>query len=151
MSLNWDITKIKDSETLCWETTEDGESQMSAITETLIWATMFCYMDSITQKNYKDFHRRLIELEIVTGTGLISLRNKQTDEMSSRSPRLKEVEAHIGLSTNGSRKTTREWSSHLKQLVQDEAQRRIKLETYKDEFGELDSDLGQTEREEVLA
>ena len=36
MSLNWDITKIKDSETLCWETTEDGESQMSAITETLI-------------------------------------------------------------------------------------------------------------------
>jgi hypothetical protein len=105
-------------------------------------------MDKITKETYKDFHRRLIELEIASGQGLIRVQHIETNEVFYRSPSLEEIEAHIGLATNATRKTKREWGSHLKRVLQDEAQRRIKLEI--DEVIKINSEIAQSEKGEIL-
>lgn len=126
MALTWDLQSIDDTKNLCWIKQEDGTTKMNGLTETLIWATMFCCMNKISKQTYKDFHRRLIELEIASGgKGLLWQEHIETGERSFRSPTLEEVEAHIGLSTNATTKNKREWGNQLKRIVQDEAQTRI--------------------------
>ena len=67
MSLNWDLTTIENNKELCWvpSTEEAGKVELHTVTNVLIWATMLVGFSKITEKNYKDFHRRLIEWEVV--------------------------------------------------------------------------------------
>ena len=70
MALTWDLRAIKDNDNLCYinKSEKDGKPQgeMSPITNTLIWSTMFVGFNKITNKNYVQFHKRLIELEIAS-------------------------------------------------------------------------------------
>ena len=72
MALTWDLRAIKDNDNLCYINKAEGEDkgEMSPITNTLIWSTMFVGFSKITDKNYKQFHKRLIELELASGGGL---------------------------------------------------------------------------------
>ena len=120
MALTWDVTGIKDSEKLCWVTSkEEGKFEMGAVTNTLIWASMLIGMNIITEKNSKEFHRRLIEFEVVHGAGML------IEDGEARQPTLKEVQLHIGLKTNAIVMERRKWGNNIKRLVQEEANRRI--------------------------
>lgn len=123
MSLSWDLTAIVEKEKICWVPIEnqDGMVEMGALTNALVWATMLVGMNSITAKNSKEFHKRLIEFEIVHGTGML------TTEGTSRQPSLQEIQSHVGLKTNATPMTTGKWGSYLKKLVTAEADRRIKI------------------------
>ena len=129
MALNWDLTQIKNSETLCWTPSkeEEGKFQMHGVTEVLIWSTMLVGFSKITEKNYKDFHRRLIEWEVVAG-GMLMFWEKDKETPSNRMPTLQEVQAHIGLTTNASTKTNRQWTANLGTQVKEEASRQIRKE-----------------------
>ena len=129
MSLNWDLTKIENSEDLCWKPskTDIGKVEMSGVTEVLIWGTMIVSLGKITANNYKDFHRRLIEFQVVTGNGMLSATTAD-GERTNRMPTLQEVKAHIGLSTNVSPKTSRQWTSYIGQIVKETASDRIRKE-----------------------
>jgi|TARA_R110000824_G_scaffold392694_2_gene591241 hypothetical protein len=128
MSLNWDLTTIENNKELCWvpSTEEAGKVELHTVTNVLIWATMLVGFSKITEKNYKDFHRRLIEWEVVAD-GMIRSR-VEGGEWEDRMPTLQEVQAHIGLTTNASTKTNRQWISNLGTKVTEEASRRIHKE-----------------------
>ena len=129
MSLNWDLTRIENSQELCWKpsTEEIGKVEMNGVTEVLIYATMIVSIGRITPKTFRDFHRRLIEFQIVTGNGLLSSVTKDGKRIN-RMPTLQEVQAHIGLDTNVTTKTSRQWTSYLGQIIKEEATTRIRQE-----------------------
>ena len=135
MALTWDLTNIKDSDKVCWVETEEkndkGEPMydMNPITNVMIWGSMFIGMDTITEKTYKEFHKRLIEMEIVTGSGMLQAEktgaNKETYK-DSRQPTLEEIQLHIGLKTNASRMESRKWGSNVRRIVKEEAEKKIR-------------------------
>jgi len=120
MALTWDLTEIKDSKELCWvPSSEEGKVELGVVTHTLIWASMLIGMNSITEKNSKEFHKRLIEFEVVHGAGMI------IEDGETRQPTLKEVQLHAGLKTNAITMESRKWGNNIKRLVKEEANRRI--------------------------
>ena len=125
MALTWDLRQIKDSDNLCYINKSENEPQgeMSAITNTLIWSTMFVGFSKITDKNYKQFHKRLIELELASGGGLLV-----ADDGHSRQPTIHEVKPHVGLSTNASVQSNSQWSRNIARIIQETAEKRIKHE-----------------------
>lgn len=121
MALTWDLTEIKDAKELCWVPSkqEKGKVELGVVTHTLIWASMLIGMNIITEKNSKEFHRRLIEFEVVHGAGML------IEDGKNRQPTLTEVQAHAGLKTNAVVMEGRKWGNNLKRLVKEEANRRI--------------------------
>lgn len=59
MSLNWNLSAIKDFHTVCWYAVEGEKSQLKPVTNTLIWSTLTVGMPEITQSNWKEFFMRL--------------------------------------------------------------------------------------------
>lgn len=125
MALTWDLTEIKDSQKICWipATDEEGKVEMGALTTTLIWATIFVGMNRITEKNSKEFHKRLIECEIIQGRGMLIEHNEL--DKKTRQPTLEEVQSHIGLKTNAVFMNSRQWGINIKRMVKEEATKRI--------------------------
>ena len=135
MALTWDLTKIKDSDKICWIETDEKNDKgepvydMNPITNVMIWGSMFIGMDTITEKTYKEFHKRLIEMEIVTGAGMLQAEKvgaNQETYKDSRQPTLDEIQLHIGLKTNASRMESRKWGSNLRRIVKEEAEKKIR-------------------------
>lgn len=128
MALHWDLTNIKNSKELCWipSKEEEGKFELNPITNILIWSTMLVGFSKITEKNASDFHRRLIEFEVVTGSGMLRSWDTEEKKHIDRMPTLEEVQDHIGLGTNVSVKTNRQWTSYLGNLVKEEATKRIR-------------------------
>jgi|3_EtaG_2_1085321.scaffolds.fasta_scaffold180788_2 hypothetical protein len=125
MALTWDLRGIKDNDNLCYINKSENEPQgeMSAITNTLIWSTMFVGFSKITDKNYKQFHKRLIELELASGGGLLV-----ADDGHSRQPTIHEVKSHVGLITNASVQSNSQWSRNIARIIQETAEKRINNE-----------------------
>ncbi len=125
MALTWDLREIKDNDNLCFINKAEGDDkgEMSPITNTLIWSTMFVGFNKITNKNYKQFHQRLIELELASGGGLLV-----AEDGHSRQPTIHEVKSHVGLSTNASVQSNSKWSRNLARIIQETAEKRINNE-----------------------
>ena len=125
MALTWDLREIKDNDNLCFINKAEGDDkgEMSPITNTLIWSTMFVGFNKITNKNYKLFHQRLIELELASGGGLLV-----AEDGHSRQPTIHEVKSHVGLSTNASVQSNSKWSRNLARIIQETAEKRINNE-----------------------
>ena len=121
MALTWDLTEINDAKKVCWipSKDEEGKFELGALTNTLIWATILIGMNSITEKNSKEFHRRLIEFEVISGEGML------VHEENTRQPTLEEIQSHVGLKTNATTMESRKWGNNIKRLVKEEANRRI--------------------------
>ena len=120
MALTWDITKIKwPDEYQLWIDNpnpdhKEGEEQvMNAVTEMMIFLTMFIGVNEITKPNHREFYKRTRQFEIVTDTGLLV--NPETKE--SRMPTLEEVKWHIGLKTNATPHTKRKWTGNVMRML----------------------------------
>lgn len=134
MSLNWNIGNITNYKTTCydripregnearlndggfmgpyWYESKDDPSvleRLTVTTHTLIFATMSVCMGTITAKNAEEFHRRLSEVEREG-----AFRKSAEGDVPFT---LEEVKAHIGLSTNVSTLTKREWNARQKRLA----------------------------------
>lgn len=122
MSLNWDLSAIKDRDDFVWvEAKEDdpsrgikaGEKRMSPVTNALIWATLSVGWGEITEKNHVDWFHRLRLVELITGPTLNRAANGRV--ISGHSITLEDVRRHIGLRTNVFPKKTD--AEFYKQLV----------------------------------
>ena len=127
MALTWDITAIQNTKELCWipSKEESGKVELNPVTNTLIWATMLIGFSKITEKNYKEFYRRLIEFEVIVGRGMLDY--WEEGEWKSRMPTLQEIQDHVGLSTNATVQENKKWSSTLARLVHEEATSRLRV------------------------
>ena len=120
MALTWDLVKIKfpDEYTL-WvdnpnpDHKEGQEQVMNAVTEMIIFLTMFVGINEITNSKYKDFYKRIRQFETVTGAGLLF--HPETKE--SRMPTLEEIKWHIGLRTNATPYTKHKWTTNLMRML----------------------------------
>ena len=131
MALTWDLTEIENHQELCWienknPDKKEGENFMlNPVTEALIHLGMFTGISRITEKNYKELCKRLVELEIV---GLAVLPQEEVENNSHlpakmmRNPRPHEVKLHIGLKTNVTQRDTRKWGNEIRRLVRQQAE-----------------------------
>jgi hypothetical protein len=104
MSLDWNLTRIKDCDTVCFN--EDRE--MSPTVHALIWATMAVDLGEISDENYVEFYLR------------IKLYEQMFSAMRYTEPAgepayftFEEVQLHIGLRTNVSDKTWGQWLKRM--------------------------------------
>lgn len=107
MSLDFQLSNIKDYKTKCWR--EDGE--INAITNTLIFGTMIVGINEITNKNWKEFYARIHLSERVNGNYLHD---------SDRKPRYineQDIKDHIGLATNALNETEAKYLNKLKGML----------------------------------
>lgn len=67
MPLSWNVENVKNHETVCQETREDGLNYLRPNTERLIWALMTIGVNKITEKNHEEVAERLY-MDRVIGT-----------------------------------------------------------------------------------
>ena len=65
MSLQWELTDVMDSDTLCWDERPDGKYQLKELTETIINFTTLVGINKITTKTAKEFGKRLGILKVI--------------------------------------------------------------------------------------
>ena len=131
MPLTWDITNIGLSKEQTWIKNEKEEDILNGLTEVVIFATIFVGMSSITEKNYKGFHKRLKEFEVASGMKGLLVENKngtEGKERKERMPTLEEIKLHVGLKTNAGEQTSKKWHSNIKRIVTETAVSNIQLE-----------------------
>jgi len=101
MSLNWDLTNVKDYEKLCYieldeinEETGKPYCQLQPLTNALIWAGIPVGLNGITEDNYVEWWHRLAALQSWHGAYLMDA------DGNDKVITLADVKAHIGLDVN---------------------------------------------------
>lgn len=97
MALNWNIEKCDNYK----ELTEEPEW---SFTNSLIYGSMFVGIPEITKDNYKEFYARYHLMEALNGTFLME------DGGKPLFLTLEQVKRRIGLSTNASRYTRKQFT-----------------------------------------
>jgi hypothetical protein len=116
MALHWNLSEIKNSDSVCW--IKDGDkSHMNPTTETLIWATMIVGLPSISEKDAQEFYWRLRFYEQTQGALRNKWKSEGSDDVEPVYFTADEVRAHIGLGTNASRETRAAWVKRMTQHI----------------------------------
>jgi hypothetical protein len=118
MSLNWDLSKIKDQETLCWVGVAD-DAPMNPITEALIFASIAIGTPMITAENVAEAYTRLSMWQDVVGALVVDVGG------ADRFVTPDDVRAHIGLKTNASAYTTAKFNGYIIKALREQAKRRF--------------------------
>lgn len=113
MSLNYDLTKIKDFKALyICEENEQEECQLNPTTERLIFLSMEVDLGEISEKNVDEW---LVRLEMMRMVG-----------WAPRTPITRaDIERHIGLRTNVASKTRAGYKTKLAKHIEREAVEKV--------------------------
>ena len=153
MSLNFDLSRIKNKDELCWEDVADdytpgmmdsvvekeggGLQRMKSATSSLIWVTMALGMGAITKKNIDEFAARLHIWEGIIG-GLRYKVGNNPNESKHIKFKYEELVDHIGLSTNVGKDS---WTVFMKKIRRKaEEETRYARQNYKKRLEERDSE-----------
>lgn len=102
MSLNWNISKVKDFEKLYTQKDEEGKTKLKKVPETIIYLTTIVGMGEITDKNWEQFYNRVNFIEKLGGTFLLKQYRKKPIPRFITEDDVKQM---IGLTTNASTMT----------------------------------------------
>lgn len=109
MSLDWSVANVKDHATVT--TSPFDEHKWHPVTEAIVWACMAVELSGITEKNIDEFWFRYKAWQMVAGASLL---NKDGDLYVTR----KDVELHIGLSTNVSDQSRKYFMDKLVKVIE---------------------------------
>lgn len=120
MALHYDLTKIKDSDSVCFlvapadEPTRGitkGDRIINPLTEVLIWATIAVDLGQITAENAGEFFARLRFTERLDGPFLIRAVGEDGKRPEGAAAFITEDEvlAHVGLSCNVTPRSRSAW------------------------------------------
>ena len=130
MSLDFNLTEIKDYKNRCWVPVNpdepDGKKNIYYVTEGLIWAGLRVDLSGITEKNIDKWAERLDILQQI-GMGDF-LYDTKDDEVRYRNFTYQELLDHVGLRTNVSTKTDAQWRKKIWDELEYRAKRNVKLE-----------------------
>lgn len=116
MSLNWNLTKIRNRDVVCWERDEHGCNNISGVTHTIILRTMAVDLGEVTEKNIDEWLFRMRCLARVYGDdGWTNIVREQ-------------LQNHIGLSTNVSSKTRKQFIARMSKALECECMYELKCE-----------------------
>ena len=114
MSLDWDVSNVKNYETLCFE--EDPRPSMAGsglkrthpVTEALVYHCMGVGMRGITEANVDEFFGRVHFVELHQGSS-VKRPNPDGEGWEDRYITREDVVAHIGLTTNVTNEALGRW------------------------------------------
>lgn len=109
MSLNWNLSRIANKDTVCYRDHGDGEQRLTSLTHNLIWSTMAVDMGEITAKTVDEWHFRLQCIALVYG-----------DQGWSDITR-EDIANHIGLSTNVIKRTRKQFLAKMATVLERKA------------------------------
>lgn len=132
MSLNWDISDVKDYEEISIRHDDYGDNDhltreqlaQSLITSALVWRTMAVGIGRITEENAKEFALRSKMLEEMNGTTL----HLNGEDYSIT---LEDITRRIGLTTNASKFTEAQFAKTMVKRLRERAESRV----FRDEKG----------------
>lgn len=109
MSLDFNLTRIADYDSLCFEEV-DGVREIKARTDAMIWSSMIVGIDKITSENCKEFYTRVAMYERIFGP----LVRSYVDGVRNGIPcTLEHVQQHIGMSTNADNLTALQFDKQI--------------------------------------
>lgn len=113
MPLTWDVTEIKDYETVT--THPNKPDEWHPVTQALIWLALACDFGSITEKNWQEVYIRIHMQENANGP-------MRTETYITPD----DVRRHIGLRTNVSTTTMNQYRIKLAKFLEREAQHALR-------------------------
>ena len=127
MSLDWDITNCKDGEAI--KTDESWP-----ITDGLIWYTLALDMRQITDGNIDEFETRMRIHDKMFAPLISTWKDEaRVDRPITRD----ELVARIGLSTNVSQKTRKQFGRRMFNAMSEETERKITRERYNNKISKM--------------
>lgn len=114
MALHWNVSACAEQ-----ATTKEGW----VLTEALIWSTIFIGINKITEKNVEEFYGRLATYEQMFSP--LTYR-ASGDHAEKNYTTYAELRHRIGLSTNASAKTRKQFLKNLTMLMSDQLERNIR-------------------------
>ena len=115
MSLNWNVAKVKNFETVCYIMKDDHTKDFHPITNVLIWLTIMVDLGSITSKNISEWTWRITFLRRWNNyTSFVwfeknALNINWKEKFSPFEITVRDLEKHIGLSTNVANLSRASW------------------------------------------
>lgn len=120
MALTWSVASVKNYETLTTSPATRGkpqkEQQWHPVTNQLIWYSMSCGFNEITEKNWEKVAERISIMEHIAGPALAA----QDGDIFITDV---DVKAHIGLTTNATRMTEERFMQHMMNIARENAKR----------------------------
>lgn len=110
MSLDWNLTKIKNYKEVCWQKNEDDTDRLNPVTDSLIWLTMGIGIGNITEDNASEVYCRIAMYEKLFGTMLSYWKDSKKVSVPITP---EDVHNHIGLFTNVSKETDAAWRKRI--------------------------------------
>jgi hypothetical protein len=118
MALTWNVTRVAEYEdvtTLCYEDgapvlSDIGEKRWHPVTEALVWMSMACGYNNITDANSSAIFARIAAWEAINGPN-VTLGGEPYNIT------LNDVRRHMGMTTNAARKTPKEFLDLLTDTV----------------------------------
>ena len=108
MALTWDVTDIENHEEVTTEM-RDGVAHWHPVTDALVWATLFIGIPKITRDNWMEFWRRTMQIEQEEGS---IIKTTVNDVVNDRPITSEDIRRHIGLRTNASSMTSKEFDKN---------------------------------------
>lgn len=110
MPLTWDVTKVIDHESVCFN--EDGSVKLA--TEAIVFYTMPLGLGEISVDNAAEFYGRVKLYEALYGPLM------RDGDGEPRPLTLEEVRAHVGLTTNVAKESKAVWLRRMTSMFIDE-------------------------------
>ena len=122
MSLNWDISKVQNHETVCYN--EDGS--LKQVTESLIWSMMSIDQSGVTEKNLNEvlFRIRMVE----SAFGPFRFKVGKDDKLEGIEFSLDELKAHVGLKCNVGETSRAKFLRDFSKRMEGAVERKIRIE-----------------------
>jgi hypothetical protein len=120
MSLDWNVSKVKDYENLCWITLEEdlpsrflkaGDSLVNPVTETLVFLTISAGIPEITEQNAAEFYARVRIIEATYGAFLS--KHDENGGLADKPLTAEDIYNHIGLRTNATTLTKTAFTKNI--------------------------------------
>lgn len=119
MSLDWNISRIKDRETVCFQG-KGKDRRLKPETKILIFATLSVGLGDITEKNLEEWRYRFAVLDRI---------NSHVGNMKGKgfNPTAEQLRAHVGLSTNVFPAVPRKkWLNNVRDMIDRDARAAVR-------------------------
>jgi len=122
MSLHWNVGKVKDNETVCFEVAErsngydriEGETYLKPFTDALIWLTMSVGLDEIAEDNIDEWlYRIAIDYAIHDATTSRCVNGEWVRMRHDENT----IRQHIGLYTNAGTISRKEYHEKVLRIL----------------------------------
>jgi hypothetical protein len=120
MSLNFNYANVADKDVVC--TDPNNAEKYHPVFDALIWLSMICGYNKITEDNCAKVYTRIAQYQAVVGAYL-----GYAGEDGKRVPlyiTLEDVRRYIGMQTNVTAETDSQWNKRLAVLALEEASRK---------------------------